>query len=340
MKLLKELYEIHSPSKGEKKMRKFIRKWIGNNVEGAEMVTDNRGNLLVVKGESETYPCIVAHMDQVQDKHEKDFKCYVVGDNLFGFSESAMAMRGLGADDKNGIWVALKCLKEYDVMKCAFFVGEEIGCVGSEAVDMGWFSDCRWVVQCDRRDNDDLITTAGGTELCSSEFMEALNPLQFGYKETSGLMTDVMTLKERGLGVSCVNMSCGYYRPHTDGEYTNVKDLQNCLAFVRWIVENVTDVYPHEYEPPKWQRFGEYGRWYDNEFYGGAVLSDEELAEYITYYLSQYPAMSDDEVWQEVQWDTYRSEREVRAMISAARAELALQEMQIENEDMPDFYEY
>jgi hypothetical protein len=37
-------------------------------------------------------------------------------------------MEGLGADDKNGIWIALQCLKKYDTVKVAFFVSEEVGC--------------------------------------------------------------------------------------------------------------------------------------------------------------------------------------------------------------------
>lgn len=44
------------------------------------------------------------------------------------------------------------------------------------------------------------------------------------------MMTDVLELKERGLGVSCINLSCGYYEPHSDEEFTVKKDLLNCLT--------------------------------------------------------------------------------------------------------------
>ena len=39
------------------------------------------------------------------------------------------------------------------------------------------------------------------------------------------MMTDVLELKEKGLKVSCLNLSCGYYEPHTDHEFTVKKDL-------------------------------------------------------------------------------------------------------------------
>ena len=70
----------------------------------------------------------------------------------------------------------------------------------------------------------------------------------FGYKETDGLMTDIEQLKEQGLNVSCVNLSCGYYEPHTDNEYTDKKDLLNCLRFIEHIITNCKKTYRHEAE--------------------------------------------------------------------------------------------
>ena len=44
--------------------------------------------------------------------------------------------------------------------------------------------------------------------------------------------------------LSCLNLSCGFYHEHTDKEFTNIKDLENCINFIRWILINVTDTYP------------------------------------------------------------------------------------------------
>lgn len=329
MELLRELYKISSPSRGEKKMKKFVKKWIKDNVPEAMVSNDNAGNLYVVKGNAETYPCIVAHLDQVQDPHEKDFCCYVVDGKVFGFCPSKVELRGLGADDKNGIWVALKCLQKYDAMKCAFFVGEEIGCVGSSKADIDFFRHCRWVVQCDRKNGSDLITDAGWTELCSRDFVVALSEgmEKYGYKETDGLMTDVMTLKESGLDVSCVNMSCGYYRPHTEEEYTDLAELQNCLEFVEWIVENVTDVYPHEYEPKSWKSYGGYGGygksyggygkydWYDDDEVQvntnvkvntgnktQQAIMDSEAYDYVFDWVTYDPGVNVEEIKSRLEW--------------------------------------
>lgn len=246
MELLKNLYSIHSLSGSEKKMLKFIKSWVKLNVPDAECIQKDK-NIYITRGDSETYPCVVAHTDQVQHNHSKDFEVFRSGDVLFGFSEKSAEQQGLGADDKNGIWVALRLLEKFNVCKVALFHGEEIGCIGSDKADMDFFNDCRFVLQCDRKNSDDFITCACGVELCSDDFLKDCKISDFGYSESFGSVTDVMTLKENGLKISCCNISCGYYNPHTDREITKLSELLNCLNLCTSIFENCTKVYPHEY---------------------------------------------------------------------------------------------
>lgn len=267
--LLKSLYEIHAPSGNEKKIRKFVKRIATQR--GGVCVQDKKGNLYVTKGDASTYPCICAHLDQVQDAHSKDFKVIKQDDIIFAYSAKSKAQQGLGADDKNGIWIALELLGELDVLKCAFFVGEEIGCVGSSEADMEFFKDVRYCIQPDRRNGDDLITNISGS-ICSEDFLAAIDYAKFGYKETTGLMTDVEELCEQGIGVSCINISCGYYNPHTDHECTSWSELCNALYFAYHICTTLTDVYPHEYVST-WTGYGSggygnYGGYYKNYGHG------------------------------------------------------------------------
>ena len=135
--LLKLLYETFSPSREEKRMRKVLRRECKERK--VKVVKDATGNLLITKGKADSYPCICAHMDQVQHLHSKDFTVYQQDDCIFAFSAKSRKQQGLGADDKNGLWIALELLNELPVLKCAFFVGEEIGCIGSSRVDLGWW---------------------------------------------------------------------------------------------------------------------------------------------------------------------------------------------------------
>lgn len=288
MELLKSLYEIHSPSGNEKKLKRFIKKWVANNIEGVTTEWDNAGNLYFTRGESDTYPVVVAHLDQVQKKHSKDFKAVITDDIIFGYSPSEKEIQGLGADDKNGLWIALKCLQTFDVIKVAFFVGEEIGCVGSSKCDMNFFADARFVVEPDRRGGNDLITEISCMDIASEAFLNAFDYASFGYKKTSGMMTDVLELTERGVGVACINMSCGYYSPHTDEEFTVISDLLNALDLVEHIITTCTDVYPHEATysyggyNSKWSKYYGYGYGYDDDddYYGAGGFDWDNYERY------------------------------------------------------------
>ena len=244
--LLKQLYCVFSPSLREKKMRKFIKNWISVNAPSANVVQDGHGNLLITKGDTDSYPCLCAHMDQVQDLHPKDFTCVESDEVIFGYSPKVRHQCGLGADDKNGIFIALTCLEKYDNIKCAFFVGEEIGCIGSSAVDTTFFTDCRFCIQIDRRGNSDMVTSISYDQLCSSDFIRDANPEAWGYRESQGLMTDVDALRTGGVIASCINLSCGYYEPHTDREYTSKQDVEKCYNFVCHLIEDLNKSYPFD----------------------------------------------------------------------------------------------
>ena len=207
---------------------------------------DENGNIFVTSGESDSYPCVVAHMDEKHDSRPEDWMLCCQSDRLFAVSFENGVLCGIGADDKNGIWVALKMLEKRIPMKAAFFVQEEIGCVGSSYANLEFFKDCRFIVECDRRDAHDFINNASGIEICSAEFVKDANLDKFGYEEARGYSTDVRTLVQRGVGISCCNLSCGYYNPHYSNEYTVFHELVNCLHFVEYIFENCTKVYPHE----------------------------------------------------------------------------------------------
>ena len=279
--LLFQLYSIHSMSGSEKRMRKFLRRRAREY--GAESVeTDKYGNLLIVKGESETYPCLAAHMDQVQHNHSKDFTVVGIGGDVIGWSPKCHSQQGLGADDKNGIYVCLELLRRLDAVKVAFFVGEEVGCVGSSEVDLSFFSDCRFIIEPDRRGGNDLITSMFCGDVCSQDFIKAIGAEAYGYREEEGSITDVGTLVERGVGISCLNLSCGYYNAHSDSEITVLSELQNCLDFVEHIVLTCTEVYPFEYKPYHYSRcytYGGYGKYrylYDQTDYYENGQHDED----------------------------------------------------------------
>lgn len=240
MELLKELYKTFSPSSKEQMMRMFITSLVSNEeVYGKLVVTEDKGNIYITKGESPLYPTVVAHMDQVQSFELTD----VIESNgmLFGINSEKKTFAGLGADDKNGIWIALKVLMTEPVLKIAFFKEEEIGCLGSNEADLNFFKDSCYILQPDRKGNSDIIFNAAGTILASANFKDKVSKIGEKYKYTSntGMMTDVKTLVDRNVGVSCCNISCGYYNPHSTTEYTVFEDLNNAYSFIKDIIHTL-----------------------------------------------------------------------------------------------------
>lgn len=296
--LLFRLYEIHSPSGREKKMRRFLKRQVTNL--GATFHQDTAGNLLVTKGVSDTYPCMAAHIDQVQQLHSKDFRCITDGEVVFGFSPKSHKQQGLGADDKNGIYVCLEALARFDTLKVAFFVGEEVGCQGSSFVDLDFFSDCRFIIEPDRRGASDLITSMSVGDVCSADFIQAMQAERFGYSEDQGSITDVGELVSRGVGISCLNLSCGYYEAHTDREFTVLSELDNCLQFVFSIIENCTDVFPFEYKS------------YHHDYYD--MWSYDEDYDMMDSLLQMFPDMSFQDMMDN--WGMNFSTRDIKTLQS------------------------
>ena len=275
MELLIGLYNIPSKSNHEQEITAAVKKLF---LERGCKVKNKKGNLYITKGQSNTYPCIAAHLDEVHAKRGTYAAIYSPeNDIIYGWSFSDNNFCGIGADDKNGIWVALQMVERLDYCKVALFRGEEIGCVGSQVAWMKFFEDCRFVLQVDRRNAGDLITDISGY-MVSDEFMKDIQPIadKYGYAETHGLMTDVEELCNKGVGISCVNMSCGYYNPHSDKEFTVWSELNNTADFVEQICIRMTDVYTHVFEPMSYfpSTYDYWGNYYIPPYYKSDTKKD------------------------------------------------------------------
>ncbi len=253
--LLKQLYAIHAPSGREWPLIEFIMEYVGKTIPEAKVKVDRFGNLYITKGDKgKDYPTLACHLDQVQTLHSDDFKAVEADGILFGYSEKNHRREGLGADDKNGIWVCLQCLERVPRLKVFMAVMEEKGMFGSKAADMSFFEDSLYVVEPDSPEGSNLKHELREIPCASEDFINAIAPAEHGFKIVDGKGTDILALTMNGLGVSCVNIGVGYYRPHKDDEYTLMGELQHCLDYVLDIVSNLHEKFPHEYqtETQKW----------------------------------------------------------------------------------------
>ncbi len=131
MNLLRQLYETYAPTGCEWPMISLVRDFIATHVPQTHIDMDEWGNLYIIKGnEVGSYPTLCCHLDQAQKIHSNDFEVRVCDGILTGWSNERQAQEGIGADDKNGIWVCLRAFQLCDRLKVFMSVGEEKGCWG------------------------------------------------------------------------------------------------------------------------------------------------------------------------------------------------------------------
>lgn len=239
IKLLKDLYMIDHPSGSEHQMITFILNYC-RKIPNITFELDHYNNLFITKNTNnpETYPCILAHTDQITT-NKGPYRIYESNGILCGIHKSDGSRCGLGCDDANGICVALQLLEELPDLKCIFTTEEELGGKGAEEAcfNTDFLFDIKYFLQADRRGSSDLITHTNWIDVVTEEFLQDLMPimLKYNYKENYGTFTDVGELVKQ-TGICGVNISCGYYKEHTFNEYCNKTELENCLNFIYEII--------------------------------------------------------------------------------------------------------
>jgi hypothetical protein len=241
MDLFLECLLIQTNSKDESRMSQFITDKLTELNIPYEV--DEIGNIIATKGKADLYPVLACHQDTVHDLVE-NFMIFENQDILFAMDGKDTSQTGIGGDDKVGVFIAFQCLINLEACKAVFFTREEIGCYGSNRVNLDWFKDASFIGQVDRKGATDFVTCATGTVLCSNEFKTAISAYldKWGYLDyTQGGLTDVVQLTENGVGVSTFNMSCGYYDPHSDNETIKVSDVQATWGLIYDLFTNINN---------------------------------------------------------------------------------------------------
>ena len=238
MELLKLFYGINSKSGNEAEIKKFFLEQLA----GLELLVeeDAFGNIFITKGVADSYPCVTAHLDEVHIPTERNI--VVDGDMIYAVDADGERV-GIGADDKNGLWIINHLLHTKQVLKIALFVqeerdGEMAGCRGSKACSFDFFSNVHYILAVDRKGNNEVVTVGkGDIRLCDDSLFPQHLLEKYGYECVPGGRTDVVALKERGLEQPCCNIGCGYYNAHKADEYTLLSHLEKALAFVSEVID-------------------------------------------------------------------------------------------------------
>jgi|694.fasta_scaffold26625_5 di/tripeptidase len=229
---LKEVLSIPTHSRNEKLMVSYLQNVLTE--KGFEHYTDAIGNIYVTKGKAEWYPCFVSHTDTVHSVN-LNLKVVQLEENgktiLTGIDKETMKPSGIGGDDKCGVFLCLEMLDTLDNVKAAFFVSEEIGCVGSRQADPEFFKNVGYAIQYDSPEGNSMSLTLMGKKLFNekSEFGNKVGNLILEHGIDSWERhpyTDIWPLMEK-FGFSCLNLAAGYHSYHTANEYVVVDEVEN-----------------------------------------------------------------------------------------------------------------
>lgn len=135
----------------------------------------------------------------------------------------------LGADDGAGIAVMLHLIASKVPALYVFFREEECGGSGSRYMsnDRALLGNIDRCISIDRAGYHDVITHQGGGRCCSDAFADALatalstDDFELAFMpDATGVFTDSANLTD--VIAECTNISCGYFKQHTEDEHQNV----------------------------------------------------------------------------------------------------------------------
>jgi hypothetical protein len=194
---------------------------------------DKNGNYFLKIGESKTI--FACHLDTVSKSEVK--VNHVIENNMIKTDGKSI----LGADDKAGMTILLYMISKRIPGTYYFFIGEEVGCIGSKAaVKDDDFSNYERIISFDRRDTYSIITHQSWRRCCSDDFAKVLSEeyIKLGLDlkpDDTGVGTDSAQFID--VIPECTNISVGYYKEHTHEESQDIEFLEKlCIActLINW----------------------------------------------------------------------------------------------------------
>jgi len=231
---------------------------------GDDNVIEDHGQFLFAKGDIDVL--LVAHLDTVH-------KVKPTLDEIFYDQEKGVmwSPRGIGGDDRCGVYIILSILFAGYRPHIAFTWNEEIGCVGSRNMVTIFNpkelmqANINFAIQFDRRGHKEAVYY----DLDNIQFENYIT--SFGFDTKLGSFTDICEICP-DWGFAGVNLSAGYANEHTANELVFIATINDTLtkatAILRDQIANPT--YFEYKETPKKPFMHQYHkdqgfRWWDEE---------------------------------------------------------------------------
>jgi di/tripeptidase len=250
--LLKDVLSVPTVTYQEDRMVEFLIDWLEKN--GIPFNVDEYNNIYAIKQTDEDvdyFPCVIAHTDTVHNIETINIREEMLQNTQYELKPALKAYNdlgnptGIGGDDKCGVYGCLELLKELPNLKAAFFVAEETGCKGSFNADPKFFENVGYAIQFDAPENNMISEYLMSKPMFNreSEFFNVGGRLITEHfpgdtKYHKHPYTDIFPLNQN-FGLSCFNISIGYYNYHTRNEYVVVEDTYNGIKVGKLMIEEL-----------------------------------------------------------------------------------------------------
>ena len=213
--------------------QKELKKYVKQNLQKSYDSVVCQDGFVYAEG---NFPVLlVAHLDTVHRELPK-LMIYDKEQNIIS------SPQGIGGDDKAGVYMVLEVIKRYNC-SVLFCEDEEIGCIGSgkfAETKLAKELDFNYIIEFDRANANDAVFYQ-----CANPDFEDFITKEF-YEKAYGSFTDICEIAPV-IGCAAVNLSAGYYNPHTTDEYVNLTEMEESIEAACKILERTTENDKFEY---------------------------------------------------------------------------------------------
>lgn len=203
----------------------------------ASILTEKYGEENVVSEDGYLYArgthpvLLVAHMDTVHKSPPKDI--------FYNKTRTkCLAMEGIGGDDRCGVIIILDIIEHLNC-SVVFTEDEETGCVGAKKFcTSGIELNANYAIEVDRKGSNDYVFYKD----YNADFESLIK--KFGFTKGYGSCSDITHIAP-AFKLECVNISSGYYRPHTNDEYVDFDEMRDITGRLLQLIAEETPKYAY-----------------------------------------------------------------------------------------------
>lgn len=221
-----------------KMTQKEVKAYMAEYLTSNKYKVENEDGFLYAKGDVPVL--LVAHMDTVHRQ---------LPTTIMEYDGKISSHQGIGGDDRCGVFIIMNIVKKFhcSVVLCE---DEEIGGIGASKFARSSFIkqlDVNYIIEFDRMNATDAVFYS-----CDNEAFTNFVTDFTGFKTAFGSFSDISIIAPAAK-IAAVNLSCGYYKPHTTDEYVVYDEMMNTVKAAEALISAECDKF--EYIPRRQMSF-------------------------------------------------------------------------------------